>query len=57
MRLFIKSYCEYLDMDVDKTLILYREHISGKSKKKTSDETPKFIDKKSKESSKKAFFF
>jgi len=49
MRLFIKSYCEYLDMDVDKILTLYSEYISSKSKKKTSDETPKFIDKKSKE--------
>ena len=49
MRLFIKSYCEYLDMDVDKILTLYSEYISSKSKKKTSDETPKFIGKKSKE--------
>ena len=48
-RLFIKSYCEYLNMDADKTLRLYEEYISGKSKKKTSDETPKFIDQKSKD--------
>ena len=49
IRLFIKSYCEYLNMDVDKTLKLYEEYISGKSKKKTSDETPKFIDEKNKD--------
>jgi len=36
-------------MDSDKFLKLYEEHISGKSKKKTSNETPKFIDKKSKD--------
>ena len=48
IRLFLKSYCEYLGMDVDKVLRQYENHISGKSKKKTSDETPKFIDKKSK---------
>ena len=49
VRLFLKSYCEYLEMDSDKTLQLYKKYISGKSKKKTSDETPTFIDKKSKE--------
>ena len=49
IRLFIKSYCEFLNMDTDKFLKLYEEHISGKSKKKTSNETPKFIDKKSKD--------
>ena len=27
IRLFIKSYCEYLNMDVDKTLKLYEELI------------------------------
>ena len=53
IRLFIKSYCEYLNMDVDKTLKLYEEHISGKSKKKTSDETPKFIDEKNKDTNHK----
>ena len=49
IRLFIKSYCEYLGMDKNKTLKLYEEHISCKSKKKTSSETPKFIDKKNKD--------
>ena len=48
IRLFIKSYSEYLEMDVNKTLRLYGDYISGKSKKETSEETPKFIDKKSK---------
>ena len=49
IRLFLKSYCEYLEMDTDKILRQYEEYISGKSKKKTSDETPKFIDQKSKD--------
>ena len=49
IRLFIKSYCEYLKIDTDKFLKLYKEHISGKSKKRTSNETPKFIDEKSKD--------
>ena len=48
IRLFIKSYSEYLEMDVNKILRLYGDYISGKSKNKTSEETPKFIDKKSK---------
>ena len=48
IRLFIKSYSEYLEMDVNKTLRLYEDYISGKSKNKTSEETPKFIGKKSK---------
>ena len=48
IRLFIKSYSEYLELDVNKTLRLYGDYISGKSKKETSEETPKFIDKKSK---------
>ena len=53
IRLFIKGYCESLGVNVHKYLKLYEEYISTKSKKSTRNETPKFIDKNNKDTTKR----
>ena len=48
VRLFLKTYANFLDLDSQKILKLYSEHISGKRKKAkvSSASTPYFIENK-----------
>ena len=48
VRLFLKTYANFLDLDSEKILKLYSEHISGKRKKTklSSASTPYFIENK-----------
>ncbi len=48
VRLFLKTYANFLDLDTQEILNSYNEHISGKRKKikATSSATPQFIENK-----------
>ena len=46
-RLFLKSYSEAINLDSEKIIIEYKNHISGKIKKVITNKTPKFIADKS----------
>ena len=48
VRLFLKSYCNCLGLDIEKILLSYEQHISGNSKsnKGSNDKTPQFMEQK-----------
>ena len=43
-RLFLKSYSEAINLDSERIIIEYENHISGKIKKVNINKTPKFIE-------------
>ena len=43
-KLFLKSYSEAINLDSEKIIIEYKNHISGKIKKVITNKTPKFIE-------------